>query len=150
MRLAHRLGRGMLVVAAVFAVSLLVQAHTKLEKSIPADGATITPIIGMPPVMSNHPERYVDQSFAEVLKTFSKPDTLTTSLQDWRKGRRAEILEVNGHVTDVLKSHGKAAPVNDRIIKLALAIENGDLIAQPSNAGLLVQSSGLTLETRLR
>ena len=115
-----------------------------------ADGATITPIIGMPSVMSNHPERYVDQIFDEVLKTFSKPDTLTTSLQDWRKGRRAEILEVNGHVTDVLKSHGKVAPVNDRIIKLALAIENGDLIAQPSNVGLLVQSSGLTGETGLR
>jgi 2-dehydropantoate 2-reductase len=115
-----------------------------------ADGATITPIIGMPPVMSNHPHRYVDEIFDEVLKTFSKPDTLTTSLQDWRKGRRAEILEVNGHVTDVLKRHGKAAPVNDRIIKLARAIENGDLIAQPSNAGLLVQSSGLTGETGLR
>ena len=26
-----------------------------------ADGATIMPIIGMPPVMSNHPARYVDQ-----------------------------------------------------------------------------------------
>jgi 2-dehydropantoate 2-reductase len=114
-----------------------------------ADGATITPIIGMPPVMSNHPHRYVDEIFDEVLKTFSKPDTLTTSLQDWRKGRRAEILEVNGHVTDVLKRHGKAAPVNDRIIKLALAIENGNLIAQPSNAGLLVQSSGLSVEAQL-
>ena len=61
--------------------------------------------------MSNRPERYVDQIFDEVLKTFSKPDTLTTSLQDWRKGRRAEIQEVNGHVVDVLKKHGKPAPV---------------------------------------
>jgi 2-dehydropantoate 2-reductase len=104
-----------------------------------ADGATITPIIGMPPVMSNHPERYVDQIFDEVLNTFSKPDTLTTSLQDWRKGRRAEIREVNGHVVDVLQKHGKAAPVNQRVIELALAIENGKLPAQPSNAALLVQ-----------
>jgi 2-dehydropantoate 2-reductase len=105
-----------------------------------ADGATITPIIGMPPVMSNHPERYVDQIFDEVLKTFSKPDTLTTSLQDWRKGRRAEIREVNGHVVDVLRKHGRSGPVNDRVIELALAIENGKLTAQPSNAALFVKS----------
>ena len=68
-----------------------------------ADGATIMPIIGMPPVMSNHPERYVDQIFDEVLKTFSREDTLTTSLQDWRKGRRAEVQEVNGWVVDMLR-----------------------------------------------
>ncbi|MGL1585801.1 hypothetical protein ACSTHB_23505, partial [Vibrio parahaemolyticus] len=35
-----------------------------------ADGAEIIPIIGMPAVTSNHPERYVDQIFKEVLKTF--------------------------------------------------------------------------------
>ena len=40
----------------------------------------------------------VDQIFAEVLKTFSSAETLTTSLQDWRKGRRAEVQEVNGWV----------------------------------------------------
>ena len=106
-----------------------------------ADGATITPIIGMPPVMSNHPERYVDQIFEEVLRTFSKPDTLTTSLQDWRKGRRAEIREVNGHVVDVLRKHGRSAPVNERVIELALAIENGKLTAQPSNAALFVKKA---------
>lgn len=105
-----------------------------------ADGATITPIIGMPPVMSNHPERYVDQIFDEVLRTFSKADTLVTSLQDWRKGRRAEIQEVNGHVIDVLKGHGKVAPVNERVVELALAIEGGKLPAQPSNAVLLVEA----------
>ena len=103
-----------------------------------ADGATITPIIGMPPVMSNHPERYVDQIFDEVLRTFSKADTLVTSLQDWRKGRRAEVQDVNGYVIDVLKSHGKAAPVNERVVELAFAIERGTLTAQPSNAALLV------------
>jgi len=71
------------------------------------DGAEIMPIIGMPPVTTNHPERYVDAIFDEVLKTFSKPDTLVTSLQDWRKGRRAEVQEVNGWVVDTLKSHGR-------------------------------------------
>lgn len=102
-----------------------------------ADGARIVPIIGMPPVMSNHPERYVDQIFEEVLKTFSRPDTLTTSLQDWRKGRRAEVAEVNGHVVETLRRHGQSAPVNERIVALALQIESGALAARPENAARL-------------
>ena len=102
-----------------------------------ADGAKIVPIIGMPPVMSNHPERYVDQIFEEVLKTFSKEDTLTTSLQDWRKGRKAEIEEVNGYVVEKLRQHGQSAPVNELVVKIALEIESGRLSAQPENAKLL-------------
>lgn len=102
-----------------------------------ADGATIMPIIGMPPVMSNHPERYVDQIFDEVLRTFSREDTLTTSLQDWRKGRRAEIEEVNGWVVNVLRQHGKTAPINARVVDIALRIESGEIAAHPDNVALL-------------
>lgn len=103
-----------------------------------ADGATIMPIIGMPPVMSNHPERYVDQIFEKVLQTFSREDTLTCSLQDWRKGRRAEVDEVNGIVVKTLKAHGKDAPMNRRVVEMALDIEAGRLEACPDNAGALV------------
>lgn len=113
-----------------------------------ADGAKIIPIIGMPPVMSNHPERYVDQIFEEVLKTFSQPDTLTTSLQDWRKGRRAEVREVNGFVVDKLRSIGQAAPVNERVVEIALEIERGALPARPENAKLLFEAYQRTLDGR--
>lgn len=112
-----------------------------------ADGATIMPIIGMPPVMSNHPERYVDQIFDKVLSTFSREDTLTTSLQDWRKGRRAEIQEVNGWVVDVLEKHGRAAPVNKRVVEIALDIESGRLEAKPDNAALMIASCGVMTPT---
>lgn len=104
-----------------------------------ADGATIMPIIGMSPVMSNHPERYVDEIFAEVLKTFSREDTLTTSLQDWRKGRRAEVAEVNGWVVDILRAHGRDAPVNRLICDLAFQIEAGAAKPQPENLQVLQQ-----------
>ena len=90
-----------------------------------ADGAKIVPIIDMPPVTSNHPERYVDAIFDKVLTTFSKPDTLVTSLQDWKKGRRAEVQEVNGWVVDILKAHGKSSPMNQRVIEIAYEIESG-------------------------
>ena len=102
-----------------------------------ADGATIMPIIGMPPSMSNDPERYVDEIFEEVLRTFSREDTLTTSLQDWRKGRRAEVAEVNGWVVQTLAQHGRSAPVNQRVVDIAFQIEAGTLCPQPENIRLL-------------
>ena len=103
-----------------------------------ADGAKIIPIIGMPPVTTNHPERYVDQIFEEVLKTFSQADTLTTSLQDWRKGRRAEIDEVNGWVVTTLAAHGRPAPVNQRIVDIALEIEAGRIPLTAENRTALI------------
>jgi len=105
-----------------------------------ADGATIMPIIGMPAVMSNHPERYVDEIFEEVLRTFSREDTLTTSLQDWRKGRRAEVDDVNGLVVEVLKTHGREAPVNKRVVEIAREIEAGRLEPRPENAALMSEA----------
>ncbi len=90
-----------------------------------ADGAQIMPIIGMPPTMTNHPERYVDQIFDEVLKTFSRPDTLVTSLQDWKKGRRAEVQEVNGWVVDMLAKHGRKSPMNQLVVEMGFEIESG-------------------------
>ncbi len=105
-----------------------------------ADGARIVPIIGMPPVTTNHPERYVDQIFEEVLTVFSQADTLTTSLQDWRKGRRAEIQEVNGWVIDTLKAHGHSAPINQRVVELAYEIEAKTRDASPENAALLIET----------
>ena len=106
-----------------------------------ADGATIMPIIGMPPSMSNDPERYVDEIFDEVLRTFSREDTLTTSLQDWRKGRRAEVEEVNGWVVQTLRAHGRTAPINQRVVDIALQIEAGLLAPKPENVHLLTATT---------
>ncbi|MBZ9793969.1 hypothetical protein K9B32_28395 [Rhizobium sp. 3T7] len=111
-----------------------------------ADGARIIPIIGMPPVTTNHPERYVDQIFEEVLRTFSQADTLTTSLQDWRKGRRAEVQEVNGWVVDILRAHGQEAPVNQRVMDVAFDIEAGRIEARPDNAALLIETYQAVME----
>lgn len=113
-----------------------------------ADGATIMPIIGMPPTMSNDPERYVDEIFDEVLRTFSREDTLTTSLQDWRKGRRAEVAEVNGWVVDTLARHGRDAPVNRRVVEIALEIEAGRLAPHPDNAAAMIAAWEATRTAR--
>lgn len=47
MRVRSWMGRVLMAVAAVFVVSTMAQAHTKLQKSDPVDGATLT----TPPVM---------------------------------------------------------------------------------------------------
>lgn len=113
-----------------------------------ADGAEIIPIIGMPPVTTNHPERYVDRIFDEVLQTFSRPDTLTCSLQDWRKGRRAEIQEVNGVVVDVLAKQGRAAPMNKHVVELALEIESGKRTAHRDNTKPMMATYKATADGR--
>ena len=105
-----------------------------------ADGATIMPIIGMPPVMSNHPDRYVDEIFEKVLTTYSEDDTLTTSLQDWRKGRRAEVDDVNGWVVETLRAQGRNAPVNQRVVEIAMEIEAGRLDLKTENAALMIEA----------
>jgi 2-dehydropantoate 2-reductase len=105
-----------------------------------ADGAKMVSIIGMPALTTNSPERYVDQIFEEVLKTFSKEDTLVTSLQDWRKGRRAEVQEVNGWVVDILRSHGRSAPINQRVMDIAFEIEGGEREVQPGNSKFLIEA----------
>jgi 2-dehydropantoate 2-reductase len=105
-----------------------------------ADGATIMPLIGMPPVTSNDPDRYVDTIFDRVLEVFSREDTLTTSLQDWRKGRRAEVDEVNDFVVKILSEHGLDAPINKLVVKLAHEIEAGDTTSSPENAAILAKA----------
>ncbi len=105
-----------------------------------ADGAQIIPIIGMPPTMTNHPERYVDQIFDEVLKTFSRPDTLVTSLQDWKKGRRAEVQEVNGWVVDMLAKHGRKSSMNQLVVDMGFEIESGVRKPEVGNAKQLIEA----------
>ena len=114
------------------------QAGYEAMQAALLDGATIVPIIGLPPITTNDPERYVDRIFDEVLQTFSRPDTLTTSLQDWRKGRRAEIQEVNGYAIDVLRKFGHQAPINQRVAEIAYEIESGTIAANPNNAAALI------------
>jgi 2-dehydropantoate 2-reductase len=116
-------------------LEMMRQAGYEAMQAALTDGASIIPIIGLPPITTNDPERYVDRIFDEVLTTFSRPDTLTTSLQDWRKGRRAEIAEVNGYAVEILRKAGKSAPVNERVIEMALEVERG--VRQPCSQNAL-------------
>lgn len=63
-------------------------------------------------------------------------------MQDSRKGRRAEIAEVNGPVVDVLAAQSRAALVSARVVQIALESEAGRLRAQPENVTLLTAGNG--------
>jgi 2-dehydropantoate 2-reductase len=73
-----------------------------------------------------------------VLESFSLPDTRTTVLQDWDKGRHSEVDEINGLVVQTQKLSARSAPANERTVKVAHQIEAGEIEARPENVALLL------------
>jgi len=75
------------------------------------------------------------KAFAE---KYHLPHTLTTVLQDWRKGRHSEVDELNGYVVQQRARLGGEAPANARTVEVAHRIEAGDLKPGVENAELLL------------
>jgi 2-dehydropantoate 2-reductase len=103
-----------------------------------ASGIRLRPIFGMTDAALDDPDRFAEQLYEQVLARFTSPDTKTTSLQDWIKGRRNEVHEINGLVVDVLTGLGADAPLNSRVVEVARRIEAGEIERSPSNAALLL------------
>ncbi len=116
----------------------MVECGREAARATVADGCTLVPIFGMSSDEVLPGDDYAALLLGRVLSDYSFPDTLTTVLQDWRKGRRAEVAEVNGLAVDVLRAHGQSAPANERTVALARLIESGQLTAKPSNVDLLL------------
>ncbi len=102
-----------------------------------ATGNRAVPIFGLTEVVGDSDD-YAVKLLDLVHSHWTLPDTLTTVLQDWRKGRRAEIEEVNGLVVREAAKAGIDVPANARTLELARRIEAGELEAQPSNIELLL------------
>lgn len=98
------------------------------------------PFFGTSRVDENDPEHDATTLLDTVLSGWTLPDTRVTVLQDWMKGRRAEVDEINGLVVAAQKRVGGSAPVNERLVEIAHQIERGELKPDPSNAGLLVST----------
>jgi 2-dehydropantoate 2-reductase len=102
-----------------------------------ATGNRVRPIFGMSDADLANTDRYSEQLFDAVLNHFTLSDTKTTVLQDWLKGRRSEVDQINGLVVDEQERFGGSAPANKITVEIAHRIECGELEAQPSNVGLL-------------
>lgn len=103
-----------------------------------ASGSRVRPIFGMGDENVGDPDAFAEQLFEIVLTTYSLPDTKTTSLQDWLKGRRSEVAEINGRVVAELAAVDQPAPFNQLVVELAARVEAGELEATPANAELLL------------
>jgi len=101
-------------------------------------GHRIVPILGKSRVEVNDPDHYATTLIDAVLSGWALPTTKVAVLQDWQKGRRGEIEDINGFVVSEQRRLGGQAPVNAMLVDVAHRIERGELVAHPSNASLLM------------
>jgi 2-dehydropantoate 2-reductase len=101
-------------------------------------GIHMVPIFGKSADDVPDSDQYAIELLDAVLASFSLPDTRVAVLQDWDKGRRAELDAFNGYIVAQQAALGTRAPVNEAILQVALRIERGELAPDPTNAALLV------------
>jgi 2-dehydropantoate 2-reductase len=100
-------------------------------------GHSIVPIFGLEAADVRRPDAVVETLLDRLLGGFVLPQSTSTILQDWTKGRRSEVDDINGRVVDTAKELGWHASVNAAVLELAHAIERGELQPDPFNLELL-------------
>lgn len=118
---------------------LMIETGREAMDAAIASGSTPRAILGLKGSMDRDPYGLVDRLFDAVLESYTLPNTKTTVLQDWIKGRRSEVDQINGLVAKELHRAGRSAPRNKRIVELAHRIESGALDRSPANIELLLQ-----------
>lgn len=101
-------------------------------------GVRMLPIFGKTPEEVPDTDQYALDLLDAVLAQYSLSDTRVAVLQDWDKGRRAELDAFNGYIVEKRAEIGGRAPVNEAILHLAERIESGDLQPSPDNVPLLL------------
>lgn len=100
-------------------------------------GYETVPIFGLTAEEVRHTNRLVETLLDKLLAGFVLPDTKTTVLQDWMKGRHSEADDISGLVAAESDRVGAKAPVNAAITEIAHRIERGELQPGPANFQLL-------------
>jgi 2-dehydropantoate 2-reductase len=101
-------------------------------------GFAALPILGLTAVEMRESNRVVETLLDKLLSNFISPATKTTVLQDWMKGRRSEVDDINGLVGSQTT---RSAPVNRAVTALAHLVERGELKPEPSNRILLQKTA---------
>lgn len=127
------LGLPMVEAAAVPAMrDLMLRSGQEALDATVCLGNPILPIFGLTPIDVAQTETVVETLLETLLNGFVLPHSTTTILQDWSKGRRSEVDDINGHVVSTLESLGRPAPVNAAVVELAHRIEDGSLRPSPA------------------
>ena len=107
-----------------------------------ASGRKVLPIFGLKAEDMRQSNRLVETLLDTLLAGFVLPNTKTTVLQDWMKGRHSEVDNINGEVVSAMVRQGGKAPVNAAVVELARRIEQGTLQPGPGNLALLRMLAG--------
>ena len=116
----------------------MVETGREAARTAVACGSRIVPIFGLPEVDPDDPEGFAERLLNTIYDKFALPHTLTAVLQDWRKGRRSEVDDMNGVIMREQHRLGALAPHNSWVTELAHRIERGELKNRPSNLDLLL------------
>ncbi|WP_449282030.1 ketopantoate reductase family protein [Leucobacter sp.] len=100
-------------------------------------GITMLPIFGKTAAEVPDSDQYALDLLDAVLESFSRPDTRVAVLQDWEKGRRAELDGFNGYIVELRERLGGEAPVNEAILRIGERIERGELVPSLANVNLM-------------
>ncbi len=104
-------------------------------------GVDMLPIFGKTASDIPDSDQYALDLLDAVLEHYSLPDTRVAVLQDWEKGRRAELDAFSGYIVAKRAEIGGRAPVNEAILHLASRVEAGELAPSPNNARLLIDAA---------
>jgi 2-dehydropantoate 2-reductase len=101
-------------------------------------GITMLPSLGIAAEDVPNSDQYSLDLLDRVLSHFSRPDTRVAVLQDWEKGRRAELDAFSGYIVATSAARGERAPVNEAVLRLAEQVERRELVPSPENAAQLI------------
>ena len=101
------------------------------------------PIFGLTERDVTDSNRLVETLLDKLMGGFILPNTKGVVLQDWEKGRKSELDNLNGHVAREAREAGIAAPACEAVSEVARRIERGELEAGVENLALLNDLAGL-------
>jgi 2-dehydropantoate 2-reductase len=104
-----------------------------------ASGAVFAPVQGKNITGLFYYKGGLKRKFAELLVPIAMKKhagIVPSMLQDLRNGKPCEIDAINGVVCDFGRKHSVPTPINDRIVSVVKAIQNGEKQAKPENIEL--------------
>lgn len=102
-------------------------------------GVTMIPVLGKTAADVPNNDQYAVDLLETILESFSRPDTRVAVLQDWDKGRRAELDAFSGYIVSKQAEAGVETPVNAMILDIAHRVEKGEIAPDPKNAELMIR-----------
>lgn len=133
------LGVPLLTAAQTPGVRPVMDAMSREAYALAIDvGITMLPSLGKTADEVPEGDQYALDLLDTILASFSRPDTRVAVLQDWEKGRRAELDAFSGYIVEKRAELGGRAPVNEAVLRLAERIERRELAPSPENAPLLL------------